>query len=320
MPVKITAQSSESAVAAPRLRSALARIAAIPEGQALVDSLDRQGYRLHLMPLDTPAGLLPDLRTVMVQDDLSEDDMVVFLPHEAFHAEQFANCPDLAAFHTHVVMAGEGSAPPPAGMITVPRPLDFAWGMNMMEFAAYAVQTDFMFQLAARTGDDAPLARFYTRMKPLASTYATVRNSDTLAELNGGGRRFLHADAGDILNPDFRRDYATAAAGYFWFWATKDCDGRVLGLHYNDHLVEAANDNSRARVSPLFNAMAAGQTRVNFRKWNAADVLRLGRGYPVNPLNVPGFEDITTPPYRNRMTRECAKRLRIVERALCPGG
>jgi hypothetical protein len=316
VPIKITAQSTESAAAAPRLRAALARIAAIPEGQGLVDALDRQDYRLHLMPLDTPAGLLPDMRTVLVQDSLSEDDMVVFLPHEAFHAEQFANCPDLAAFHTYVVMAEQGSNPPPAGTITVPRPHDFVWGMNMMELAAYGVQTDFVFQLAERSGDDAPLARFYTRMKPLADTYAAVRDSNTLAELSGGGRCFLRADAGDIISPDFRRDYATAAAGYFWFWATKDCEGTLMGLHYNDHLVDSANENSRARVSPLFNAMAAGQTRVAFRKWDAADVLRLGRGYPVNPLNVPGFEDVTTPPYRNRMTRECAQRLRTVERAL----
>ena len=82
-------------------------------------------------------------------------------------------------------------------------------------------------------------------------------------------------------------------------------------LNYNTHLVDVAHDNGKARLSESFNRAAGG---MKFRTWDRADILRLGKGYNVNPLDVPGFDDVAAPLYRNYMTRENARKLHAVER------
>jgi len=190
----------------------------------------------------------------------------------------------------------------------IPRPYDFLWAMNMMEMAAYAVQTDFVHQLAARGGDDGPLKELKRHMCPFADIYEDVRNRRTIGRIGLENHTFMKDDLAEDIDPAFARDYATAAVGYFWFWGSS---GQGSPLNYNTHLVDAAHENGKARLTDQFNKAARG---ASFKTWDRADILRLGKGYTVNPLDVPGFDDVTTVPYRNCMTRENARKLHAVER------
>jgi hypothetical protein len=302
MSFKVTTATTDSAAGLPQLRQALERVAAIDEGRALVSYLKDHKYSLHLAPLDCAACLVPDQKILAVDASRSTEEMALFLAHEAFHAVQFGNCPDLYAFYVAAVCAGEMPGAP------VPRPYDFLWAMNMMEMAAYAVQTDFVHQLAERGGDDGPLKELKRYMGPFADIYEDVRHRRTIGRIGLENRTFMKDDLAEDIDPGFARDYATAAVGYFWFWGSS---GPGSPLNYNTHLVDAAHENGKARLTEQFNRAARG---VNFRTWERTDIIRLGKGYTVNPLDVPGFDDITGAAYRNCMTRENARKLHAVER------
>lgn len=302
MSFKVSTETSDSAAAMPRLRQALERVAAIPEGQALLAHLKAHDYTLHLGPLDCAACLLPQDKILAVSDKANTEEMALFLAHESFHAVQFDNCPDLYAFFVAAVCGGHMPG------VAVPRPYDFLWAMNMMEMAAYAVQTDFVHQLAARAGDDGPLNELKRHMRPFADIYEDVRHRRTIGRIGLENRTFMKDEQAEHIDPDFARDYATAAVGYFWFWGSS---GPGSPLNYNTHLVDVAHDNGKARLSESFNRAAGG---MKFRTWDRADILRLGKGYNVNPLDVPGFDDVAAPLYRNYMTRENARKLHAVER------
>lgn len=241
---------------------------------------------------------------MVVNESATVEEMMLFIPHEAMHALQFAACPDLLAFHSTIVC----DVPPPPSLPVMPRPYDYLWAMNMAEMAAYAVQVDFAHQLATRGEDDGALTALNARMGGLGRLYPQVIACEKIARLGVGKRLFMHGTQ-DVLSAEQSRACATAATGYLWFWAGVDT------MHYNTHLVDAAAEKARNNLSAQFNMAAA---KPQFRKWARADIVRLGTGYPVNPLDVPGFDDVSTPPYRNMMTRDSAKKLYAVERALRP--
>jgi hypothetical protein len=313
--LKFTAQNEDSATGLPCLRAAIERICAIAEGQQLVSFLSDHDYQLHLMPLDSPGGLLPDQKIMLLDAGQSADDMVVFLPHEAFHAVQFENCPDIRAFYSAVVSGRPADKP---GTLVLPRPRDFLWAMNVMEMAAYGVQTDFVFRLAAAGGDDAPLKLYKAYSPPLAKAYDGMMRSRDVREITIAGQTCLRVPDGEKIEDDFKRDYAAATASYFWYWGTATEEGKPASLHYNDHLVRAAHNAATQKVSPLFNALAAGAVKPRLRACTSGDAVRLGRGYAVNPLDVPGFDDVSGAAYRNRISPENKQKLQVVARALRP--
>lgn len=317
MGITLVANTAEAAAARPRLHEAFERIQAISEGRDLAQFLSDYDYTIELRALEAQAGLAPTERTLFLHQDLSATGMLLFLPHEGAHAVQFENCPDLLAFHKYIV---QGDPVDVKGQLVLPRPRDFLWAMNAAEMAAYGVQTDFAYQLAARAGDKEAWDSYAEMSGPLARAYTDILHNPDVRQVKLKDYTLMDVLPQSRVAPDMQRQFAGALAARMWFWGTGDEQGRAAGLHYNDHMTEAMAQEAKSRVAPLFNAMAKGDVRPLLRRLTTNDVLRLGDCYEYNPLAVAGFDDIGGRAYRGRITPENDRRVRAVSRALSMRG
>lgn len=297
-----------------RLAEAVERIGAIAEGREILAFLKDQNISLRACAMEDKGGIDWFGEEITVSDQLNAADMASVIVHEAYHGMQLANSPALTAA---VALFVKGFGLPPGQSVEVLRPRDLLWVFNAMEMGAYAVQTDFAVQLADRAGDDGLLHSVHTPVGALSRLYRVVSQAENDFALRLKDKILLNIYSAEeqAMHKAFNRDYAAAAVAHHWFWSGQQTDtqGRQLNLHYNDHLMTRVAYGMKAGAAPVFHA-AAGDAR--FVAWGHQDIARMGRGYAINPLDVPGAARADGPAYRSLATRENTAIMRRAEWAL----
>jgi hypothetical protein len=288
------------------------RIRALPEGRAMIDFMYKQGYDIEFMDeLDSVAAHDLVKKKIYFRSDADADTITAFLPHEIFHAMQFENLPEMRNFAQYTTRNPDYK-PALLGDVLMPEPSEYLFALNMMEIAAHAVSTDFVCRLASEAGDHAARRAYECHYPDMVDCYDKIFGSKDLPGLRSCDRMIANFRSVTSLDPNKDRARAATAAALHWFWQA-DLDTGPARLHYNDSTIELLEDSCRRRLAPIFNLAGSGAARPAFAQFDRSDILKLGEGYSFNPLNVPGFEDMMSPDYRNEISEDNKRRLRNVE-------
>jgi hypothetical protein len=288
------------------------RICALPEGRDMIKFLREAGYTVEYKDgLESAAAHDFVNKKIWVQRGVDEDALTAFLPHEIFHAMQYARAPEIARVTAYLggmtdYKSGE------KGQVELAMPADYLWAHAAMEIAAYAVGTDFVCRLASVAGDKAARRAYDRYCRDMSETYDEIMSLRTIKNLAVGTRLIADFGNGVKFVTDAQRGYAAAAASFLWFWSAITKDGPVR-LHYQDGAMKGIENNCRRRLAPIFRLAAEGDITFGFRELTRADILKLGEGYSFNPLDVPGFEDIAGPDYRRGFSDANKERIRNIE-------
>jgi hypothetical protein len=202
------------------------------------------------------------------------------------------------------------------GIVDLAMPSDFLRAMNMMEMSAYAVHTDFASRLAGEAGDPGAYAALSASHGFLCDIYNQVVTMDGFEFIEYADKRVTDCGQGLMMLPHCKRDFAMAAAGYRWYWdgmipATKNSTRYA----YNDPLINMLEARCVFKSASYFALLAEGAIKPRFVNLERADIVRLGEGYRSNPLDMPGFEDVSSPCYREFSAMN-TERLKKIEYAL----
>jgi len=172
----------------------------------------------------------------------------------------------------------------------------------MMDYQPIAVQVDFVIRLADEKGDSGPRGFI---MEPLAKAYDTVTDIDGFAGLHSGDKRIANFEMGAFMLPQCKRDFAMAMAGYHWYWSALDSiTDEPVKDHYNDGHVKDLLSSCEKKLAPYFRLASIGAIKPQFVSLERKDIIHLGEGYRSNPLDTPGFEDVSL-----RVTGSSARRI-----------
>lgn len=292
-------------------------VRALPEGRALLEYASDRGLDIEAGKSPMPAFISFKMKTVRLHHALTAAEMASFLPHEIMHDRQLTQKPELAAADSLLFSGGGGQAGY-RGKILHPR--DFLWARMAMEMGAFAIQADFAVQMLEKTGEGSVLKAFCNFYPFLMKDYMAATSQPFFEEFRVDNRPVMKITPAESMTllQQRRRDYAAAAVAYSWFWRGLMPDTGAPGrLHYNDFVVARMDERCRnGALSSAFNGLARGGLSSHFVRWDRNDIVAMNEGYPVNPLNVPGFDDVSGPAYRHALTRENYKITRRVERVL----